>query len=345
VDTWLGETATDNRFAALEPGSNLPWLAIGRLPANNPAEAEAMVDKILAYEDAAPTGDEGSSAHLALVSDNVYAVDGAPDPAGNFWQTSDAALARAQQVAAGSRSLRAERFYLNVCDPARFAHCELPNPPYHPYTDGPKLLAGLAAWLSAPPTPRPDGASFLVHYVGHGSITGWAGQPLILQSSDVAQLGVAPRLPLVLDMTCYTGYFHFPGLPSLAEAWLVAPQHGAVAAIASSGLGLAEAHATLDFAFLTQLVGRGATTAGEALLAAKVAAAAGGLAEEADTFHLFGDPAMPLYAIRPAPASTPVPTPAVTPNPIPTTQPATPISTPYPAATVYLPWLAADKER
>ena len=139
-------------------------------------------------------------------------------------------------------------------------------------------------------------------------------------------------------MTCYTGYFHFPGLPSLAEAWLVAPQHGAVAVIASSGLGLAESHATLDFALLTQLVGRDATTVGQALLAAKLAAAAGGLPTDVDTFHLFGDPAMPLHTIRPSPTGTPLPPPAVTPAP-------TPDCTPDPDSTVYLPWLAADKER
>ena len=125
VDAWLGETATDNRLAALEPGSNLPWLAIGRLPANNSTEAQAMVDKIVAYENAAPTVDDDSSAYLALVSDNAYTVNGALDPAGNFWLASDATLALAQHAAASGMPLAAQRFYLNVCDSARFPHCLL----------------------------------------------------------------------------------------------------------------------------------------------------------------------------------------------------------------------------
>ncbi len=377
VDPWLGETATDNRFVALEPGSSLPWLAIGRLPAGDAAEAQAMVDKILAYEAAAPAAGDNEPTHLALVSDNAYALDGTVDPASNFWQASDAALAQAQLMAtAGGIQLAAKRLYLNLCDGARFPQCLLPDPPYSPYADPTNLLEGLAAWLADPPTPRPEAASLLVHYVGHGSISGWAGQPVLLQNANVAQLGRAPRLPVVLEMTCYTGYFHFPGLRSLAEAWLAAPQRGAVAVIASSGLGLAEAHATLDFALLAELVGHEPTTVGQALLAAKLAAAAGGLPEDVDTFHLFGDPAMPLRSARPVPVATALPTPtaptimftatparetstatpvqaatpipSATPAPLPTVQTPIPSLTPGPmpdtAPVQYLPWLSADEE-
>ena len=315
VDPWLGETAADNRFVALDPGSSLPWLAIGRLPANDPAEAQAMVDKILAYEASLPAQAGERAVAIALVSDNAYAAEGALDPAGNFWQASDAALAVLQQAAAANGvPLAAERFYLNICEPARFSHCLLPEPPYRPYGAAPDLVAAFAAWLAAPPLPGT--AAPLVHYVGHGAITGWAGQPALLQTADVAALGVGPRLPLVLDITCYTGYFHFPGLASLAEAWLGAPQHGALAVIASSGLDLVAAHAAFDAALLAELGGQHATTIGQAFLGAKLAAAAGGLPQDVDTFHLFGDPAMPLWPAGSAPVGTPLPTaPAATATP------------------------------
>ena len=124
---------------------------------------------------------------------------------------------------------------------------------------------------------RPNTTSLLLHYVGHGAITGWAGQPVLLQSADIADLGLAPHLPVVLDMTCYTGYFQFPGLQSMAEAWLSSPQHGAVAVIASSGLDLVEAHAAFDAALLSEFAGQASTTIGQAFLSAKLAAAAAGL--------------------------------------------------------------------
>jgi hypothetical protein len=354
VDAWLGETATDNGLVAFEPGNNLPWLAIGRLPANDAVQAQVMVDKILAYEDAAPAEADDRTTYLALVSDNAYAVDGTLDPAGDFWQASDAAAALAQQAAtAGGIQLAVQRLYLNVCDPARFPYCLLPDPPYRPYTDAPGLITGLATWLNEPSPPRPRSESLLVHYAGHGSIGGWAGQPVLLQGADVAQLGLTPRLPMILDITCYTGYFHFPGLPSLAEAWLSAPQHGAVAVIASSGLGLAEAHASLDFVLLAELAGNDDVTAGQALLAAKLAAAASGSPEDVDTFHLFGDPAMPLRASSQAAENTPTPTPGppitLTATPTSQTPAATPVPTPgrtqEPATALYLPWLAANEER
>lgn len=61
VDCFLGETAADNRYVA-GPRTNpnrgalecqkhaMPFMAIGRLPANNTAEAETMVYRIICYE-------------------------------------------------------------------------------------------------------------------------------------------------------------------------------------------------------------------------------------------------------------------------------------------------------
>lgn len=360
VDSWLGETAADNRFAALAPNSSLPWLAIGRLPANDAAEAQTMVDKILAYEDSLPPSADARTLDIAFVSDNAYAVNGSPDSAGNFWQLSDAALAVTRQAAAANGlQLAAQRFYLNVCDHRRYPYCLLPEPPVTSYTDVESLTAALAGWLNGglqPQTTNP-----VLHYVGHGAITGWAGQPVLLQSRDIADLGFAPHLPIVVDMSCYTGYFQFPGLQSMAEAWLSSPQHGGVAVISSSGLDIVEAHAGFDLALLAAFTNHDFTTIGQAFLSAKLAAAAAGLLQDVDTFHLFGDPAMPLWAADPAPVTSPDPT--ATPA-VPASQ--TPAATPIPALTppaivpippspvpdlrpgfsffLYLPWVPSERE-
>ncbi len=50
VDPWIGETATDNRYASVSGGDILPDMYIGRFPVRTPAEAQMMVDKTINYE-------------------------------------------------------------------------------------------------------------------------------------------------------------------------------------------------------------------------------------------------------------------------------------------------------
>ncbi len=68
-------TASDPALAAVNGTDLLPDLAIGRLPAQTPAEAETLVQKILAWEDSGQSLD----GNAVLVADN-------PDEAGDFEQ-------------------------------------------------------------------------------------------------------------------------------------------------------------------------------------------------------------------------------------------------------------------
>jgi hypothetical protein len=63
-----GMTSSDNYFAAVSGNDALPDLHIGRLPANNTNQAEAMVDKIISYE----TKDVAAEwrRHIALAAGN-----------------------------------------------------------------------------------------------------------------------------------------------------------------------------------------------------------------------------------------------------------------------------------
>jgi hypothetical protein len=79
VDTDLsGQTVSDNWFACLDDEDVIPDMAVGRLPVNNPGEAQAVVEKILAYEQNAPPGDwrrdvvlvaDGKEVSFAIQSD------------------------------------------------------------------------------------------------------------------------------------------------------------------------------------------------------------------------------------------------------------------------------------
>jgi hypothetical protein len=130
----------------------------------------------------------------------------------------------------------------------------------------------------------------LVNYVGHGSVEVWTGANL-LSSADAAALTNGNRLPLFVSMTCLNGYFHDLYTESLAEALLKAPNGGAVAAWASSGLTEPGAQSMMDRQLIQLLFSNNSPLLGDAVRGAKAAT------EDKDvrrTWILFGDPTMKL---------------------------------------------------
>ncbi len=75
----------------------------------------------------------------------------------------------------------------------------------------------------------------LVTYLGHGSVGVWTGDGL-LNVADAGSLSNGDRLPFFVMTTCLNGSFMEVGGESLGEALIKAPQGGAIAAWASSGL-------------------------------------------------------------------------------------------------------------
>ena len=71
VDPSLGETAADNRFVTLVGNDLMPDMHIGRLPVNTTAEAKAMVDKIVAYEDDCQCQPGGWNQNLLFLTDDL----------------------------------------------------------------------------------------------------------------------------------------------------------------------------------------------------------------------------------------------------------------------------------
>jgi hypothetical protein len=137
------------------------------------------------------------------------------------------------------------------------------------------------------------GDSFIVNYVGHGSVETWSNDTL-LGRADLAGLPASTRPPIVVAMTCLNGYFHDVYTESLAEAMLRAP-NGAVAVWASSALTGPDAQIPVNEVLLHGLLGGGGTVRlGDAIVAAQKSSNTPDLRQ---TFILFGDPAT---AIRPA---------------------------------------------
>jgi hypothetical protein len=257
VDPWAGEVAADNRYVTLDGNDLLPDVLIGRLAVRTVTESQVVVQKIVGYETAPPTGD--LRAAVTLVADKA-------DTAGDFPALS-AAMASAYVTAPYTATQIA-------------------------YLGGDTVtatrLATLDAWQAG---------AFLYQFMGHSSWQQWATDNLF--SLDlVPSLANSGRLPVLVEMTCFTGAFQRPE-PTLDKALVNLPGGGAVAAWGPTGLGVGTGHDWLDKGFFGAVFRDGVATVGEAALAGKLALAAQGLhLDLLDTFTLQGDPASRL--IRPA---------------------------------------------
>jgi hypothetical protein len=186
-----------------------------------------------------------------------------------------------------------------------------------------------------------NAGALLVNYIGHAGIDLWASEGL-LKLADVPNLQNGEKLPVVLSMTCYDGYYHRPqalaAYSAMAEVLTRAENKGAVASWSPTGLGVASGHDRLDQGFFQAVFYDGLTTLGQATNAGKLELWASGAGLDLlDTYLLFGDPAMEIALPdwpSPTPTDTPSPTPTDTPSPTPTHTPSpTPTHTPSPTPT------------
>jgi hypothetical protein len=159
-----------------------------------------------------------------------------------------------------------------------------------------------------------DAGVLIVNYAGHGSVTQWAEES-IFTTERVPDLSNDRRLPVMLLMTCWNGYFvepkstQFEGTTperSLAEEMLLAHTEdqfgeieyltGAVATFASIGMTNAQVQKLLDQGFIEAVFQGGITRLGEAAAFAKETLLANSTNEvdTAKSFGLLGDPAMTL---------------------------------------------------
>jgi len=259
VDPWIGETGADNRYVTLVGADLIPDMMLGRISVNSLVEANAFVNKIIAYETTPLSGDWFS---------NVLSVTDNADSAGNFPLLSEDLISCCLPS-----SYPAQKIYYGT----------------PPYTDTAITQNAIISAINS--------GKLLVNYIGHGYTDGWASESLFY-ANQVPRLTNAGMLPVILAMTCSEGYHINPhtydkNKEALGEVVTRADGKGAIASWSPTGQGVASGHDLLNRGFFNAVFDSGVSTIGQATLAGKLNLG-GASPDLLDTYLLFGDPALIL---------------------------------------------------
>ena len=230
--------ANDNQLADLD-GDGLPELAVGRLPADDVAEAATMIGKVVAYE----TNGDFSTWRRRL---NIVAG------VGGFGRFADWALEQATILVAR-----------DVVPPAFDVHATYANPN--------SSFCPPPARIAETTLERFNEGALLVAYFGHGSrrrldrLRFGARSYDIFTEDHAYELKARRGAPIVFFCACSTG--HMDGAPdSLAELAIKQPA-GPVAVYAASRVSMPYANGMFSKELIHALFSAG--TVGEALREAK----------------------------------------------------------------------------
>ncbi len=264
ADPFLGETAADNRYAAILGDDSLPDMMLGRMAVSTEAQATAFVNKIMAYEQLPANNNWGTP---------LLAIADKPDKAGNF-----PALSQVLLESSYPADFSVERVYLGVTQTT--------------------MVAAKEAVITA----INDGR-FLVNYIGHGATFQWADGVGFLAVDDIEGLTNQDKYPIISAMTCDEGYYIHPypvgnAKEALAEVITRAENKGAVASWSPTGKSVANGHEIINRGFFKAIFSRVVPTIGQATQQSLNGLwATGTHLDLADTFLLFGDPAMNIQRV------------------------------------------------
>jgi hypothetical protein len=232
--------ASDNWYADLDDDQQ-PDLAIGRIPADTPADLSRIVEKTLAYEQDADFGPWRHRVNfIAGVGGFSPLIDGVLETATSKLLTSGIPAAYDTRMTYGSwRS---------------------------PYCPDPRLFHNTAVER------HNEGCLFWV-YIGHGHATGLDRVSIpgerfhIFDVDDCRELKAQGRAPIAVMLACYTAAFDQPR-DCLGEELLRTPG-GPVAVYGGSRVTMPYAMAVMGTGMMDEYFQNRPATLGEAILAAK----------------------------------------------------------------------------
>lgn len=196
-------------------------MAPGRLPADSPSAATALVEKVIDYESRQATGSWRQ--RFTLVADDI--CQGlSKDALGFTHMRQTESLADLLPV-----ELRRDRVYL--------------------YEFGSECLYDRKPASAAALRELIDDGTLVVNYTGHGS-EGQLADERVLETSGVGSMTNRDHLFFFLTASCSVGKFNFAGT-GLGEALVRQPRGGAIGVLSATAVAFSGANAELNRAFFT----------------------------------------------------------------------------------------------
>jgi hypothetical protein len=235
------EIASDNWFADLDD-DDVPDVTIGRLTADTPAQLKAIVNKIIAYEEARDFGDWRRRVNL------IAGVGGFGALADRVLETATKKLIVEGVPNAYQTTMTYASWRSPLCPDPRAFHQTTLN----------RLNEGCLLWV----------------YIGHGHRHGLDQMHAegrryhIFDQRDVAKLDSSSNnSPIACLLACYTGAYDQPE-DCLAEHMLRA-KGGPVAVLAGSRVTMPYAMSVLSLAMMDEMFSKRRATLGEVFMRAK----------------------------------------------------------------------------
>ncbi len=202
-----GASASDYLYSLLSGDDDIPDVVVGRIPVSTNEQLSNYIDKVQKYQFSPEIGEWVNTA-LFISGNDAVTIEA----------LSNDHVFRAQNLRLLNMKLPSPVFGHRLNS---VKNGEEYDPDFGGTTD-------LIEYFD-------NGVSY-INFLGHGGGGIWADVSL-MNLSDVARLNNGGRLPFISSMTCYTGAFENPGRDGLAERLVLAENKGAIAMLASSGVG------------------------------------------------------------------------------------------------------------
>ncbi len=276
-----GDSTYDEWYTRVVGNDLFPDMAIGRLPVQTAAEADALADKIIAYDRAPELGPWQS--RIVLASDDLNNRDKPSRVESMFIRDSEYMARHVLPETSDLTKLYIAQFPLEGLEKprARDEFIRLFNK-----------------------------GALIVTYVGHGSFYVLAHERMFFLSRDLDKIDNGGRLPLFFTAASQVGVFDDPVRISIPEALLKKEDGGVIGMICATRIGYHDSNVELANQFYRQMyhTGREHVPIGLALAEAKQLLLPQYDPSGATTFRniqrysLFGDPAtrlaMPRFQVQ-----------------------------------------------
>lgn len=218
---------SDDYFVMLDPNENMGNsdqldMAVGRLPVQSSTEAQAVVNKIIAYSTNVGSLNTGNAPDCCNQAQNYSLGDWR-----NLYtfiaddQDADAYINAAEKFA---DSLKARNNFININKIFLDAYLQVSTPGGERY---PQVNEDIKDQV--------EKGSLVVNYIGHGGEVGWAHER-ILDVTTINAWTNSPRLPLFMTATCEFSRFDDPTRTSAGEYVLLNQNGGGIALLTTTRL-------------------------------------------------------------------------------------------------------------